>query len=253
MGRQARPFQSLRLINHQTRKMNYEEKQEARRERYIALAKKKRAESEEAYKAQREMRDRIPFGQPILIGHHSEKGHRRLLDRADNKMRKSIELGETADYYERRAENMSTAISSDDPQAVEKLKTKLAQLEDYQSDMKEKNAEARANKLPKPFMSFQLSNNNANIRTVKQRIAELEKSQSLEVREDIIGDGWKLHEDKEQNRIQFIFDGIPAEEVRKSLKGRGFRWSPYNKAWQRQLNGNGRFAAQCIMKTLNNQ
>lgn len=46
----------------------------------------------------------IPPGQPILVGHHSERGHRRLLEKSDNAMRKSVELDEKAKYYNDRAE-----------------------------------------------------------------------------------------------------------------------------------------------------
>ena len=44
------------------------------------------------------------------------------------------------------------------------------------------------------------------------------------------------HYDDERTRI--IFDDKPSEEVRKYLKGHGFRWSPTNNAWQRKLTDN---------------
>ena len=46
----------------------------------------------------------IPFGQPILVGHHSERAHRKVLERADNAMRKGIEESKKADNYRARAE-----------------------------------------------------------------------------------------------------------------------------------------------------
>lgn len=229
---------------------HYEIKQEARRERYLALAKKRRAESDQRYNTSKKLGEMIPFGQPILVGHHSEAGHRRHIDKIHNNMRKAVELDKKADYYEDKANNMSKSISSDDPDAIEKLKVKLAQLEDYQTDMKEKNAEARALKLDKPFMAYQVSNNNANIRTVKQRIALLEARKEMEVNEDITGNGWTLHENKEENRIQFLFDSIPQEEVRKVLKAHGFRWSPTNKAWQAFLTNRGRYQAKQVITNL---
>ncbi len=225
----------------------YEAKQEARRERYLEIAEKKRTESEEVYEATKKRADLIPFGQPILIGHHSQRRAERDAERIRNGMIKSIKLSETADYYEHRAENMSNSISSDDPDAIIKLKTKLEELEKRQEFMKKENLEARKKKEEKPHPTWQLSNNSNNMRTVKQRIEQLEKSRNMEVREDMRGNGWTLHEDKEQNRIQFLFEAIPGEEIRKTLKSRGFRWSPYNKAWQRQLNGNGRLYAKYVI------
>lgn len=225
----------------------YEQKQESRKERYQALAKRKQAESNALYERITKLTSIIPFGQPILVGHHSERGHRRLLDKIHNGMGKSIELGKTAEYYQNRADNMSNNISSDDPDAVEKLKVKLIKLEDRQKDMKEQNAEARANKLPQPFEKFQLINNGAVIRGVKLRIEQLTAKQEMMVNDDIIGLWGKLHENKEENRIQFLFNSIPSVEVRTELKHRGFRWSPTNKAWQRALDNRGRYLSKDLI------
>ena len=103
----------------------YEEKKKAKKERYQELADKNREKSETKYNTAKQLGEMIPFGQPILIGHHSEGKHRRDIDKIDNNMRKSIEHDKKADYYEHRANNMSTAISSDDPEAINKLKIKL--------------------------------------------------------------------------------------------------------------------------------
>lgn len=43
--------------------------------------------------------------------------------------------------------------------------------------------------------------------------------------------------------MQLLFDDKPSEEQRSKLKSWGFRWSPSNKAWQRQLNSNAIYAA----------
>jgi len=234
-----------------TTSMNhYEQKQEARRERYQALAEKNREESNRRYGASHKLGEMIPLGQPILVGHYSERGHRSLLEKINNNMRKSIELDKKADYYENRANNISNNISSDDPNAIEKLKVKLAKLEDKQRDMKEHNAEARANKTEQPFAGYQLTNNNAVIRSVKLRIKQLEQKKEMVINEDIIGEWGRLHENKEENRIQFLFDSIPSEEIRSELKHRGFRWSPTNKAWQRGLDNHSRYLAKDLITKL---
>jgi len=230
---------------------NYEEKQQAKKERYEELAEKNSQKSDQLWEEGSSALKAIPFGQPILIGHHSEKGHRSYLAKNRAKMDRAIETSKKADYYAQKAENVgSGGISSDDPEAIEKLKIKLAQLEDKQTDMKEQNAEARALKLDKPFAGFQLTNNNANIRTVKLRIKRLENKDNMEEKKDVIGDGYIIKEDKEDNRIRFIFEGKPSDEIRKVLKSNGFRWSPYNTAWQRMLNGNGRYATKRVINSL---
>ena len=48
----------------------------------------------------------------------------------------------------------------------------------------------------------------------------------------------------EENRLQILFDEIPDADTRDALKSNGFRWSPRNKAWQRQLTQNAEYAAR---------
>jgi hypothetical protein len=61
-----------------------------------AKAARKQSEADSRWAAAQEIADGIPMGQPILRGHHSERGHRRDLKRMDGHQRKSIEAGEEA-------------------------------------------------------------------------------------------------------------------------------------------------------------
>ncbi|MCX4325026.1 MAG: ArdC-like ssDNA-binding domain-containing protein, partial [Lachnospiraceae bacterium] len=162
-------------------------------------------------------------------------------------------------------------ISADDPQAVEKLQKKLAGLEKSQETMKAVNAYYRKHKtldgcphLPpeqleklkadmssqwhlgdKPFASWALSNNNAEIRRVKDRIKSL--SQTKEI--GFVGwefEGGRVEANTEANRLQIFFDGKPDEATRTELKSNGFRWSPKAEAWQRQLTNNAYYAADYV-------
>lgn len=74
----------------------------------------------------------------------------------------------------------------------------------------------------------------------------------MEEKADIVGDGYVIKEDKEDNRIKFIFEGKPEAEIRTILKSNGFRWSPYNCAWQRMLNGNGRYSTKRVVSEMEN-
>ena len=109
----------------------YQAKRDARADRYEAMASKARSESTASYAAQKRILDFIPMGQPILIGHHSEKRHRADLNRADNLMRKPCEANNKAKHYDNKAESArdNDAIFSDDPEALRKLREKLADLE----------------------------------------------------------------------------------------------------------------------------
>lgn len=230
--------------------IDYQEQIEAKKRRYQELAAKNAQKAHEQHEAGMEALRQIPFGQPILVGHHSERADRAYRGRAVAKIDKSFETRQTAEYYERKADSVGTAgISSDDPEAITKLKEKLAVMEAKRDQIKDEFKRARA--AGKTTQGFMLTNLGANIRATKQRIEQLEKAQTEEARPDVIGPGYILRENKEENRIQFIFEAIPVEEIRQALKRHGFRWSPTNKAWQTFLNNRGRYNASCIVKLLN--
>lgn len=161
-------------------------------------------------------------------------------------------------------------ISSDDPQAVEKLEAKLATLEKHQEMMKAANAAIRMKdpakgdaklaelgytpediaKLREPdfcgrigYPAYALQNNNANIRRIRGRIAELKK-RTESTPEGWEFDGGRVVVNTTENRLQVIFDGKPDADVRTELKGEGFRWAPSQGAWQRQLTDNAMRAAR---------
>lgn len=94
----------------------------------------------------------------------------------------------------------------------------------------------------KPYPSWALSNNNAEIRRVKERIAALTRQKEL----GYAGwefDGGRVEANTAENRLQIFFEEKPDEETRSSLKSNGFRWAPSAGAWQRQLNDNAIYAA----------
>lgn len=61
-------------------------------------------------------------------------------------------------------------------------------------------------------------------------------------------DGVKLVFNRTLDRVQLIFPGKPDPEVMAELKGRAFRWSPREGAWQRQLTRNGVWAAEHVFR-----
>jgi len=72
-------------------------------ERARELEQKHQVESDRRHKTAHGIMDAIPLGQPILVGHHSEKRHRRDLKRIDTNIRKGIEEGEIAEKYSEKA------------------------------------------------------------------------------------------------------------------------------------------------------
>jgi hypothetical protein len=130
---------------------DYEQKKAARIDRLNERAENKARESDRLHAEAQRAASAIPFGQPILVGHHSEKRDRNYRARFGRKYEKSFELQKEAEELESRAAaaESNTAISSDDPQAVAKLKEKLAGMEAQQARMKAIN-KAHTNFLKKP-------------------------------------------------------------------------------------------------------
>jgi len=261
-------------------KMNdYEDKQKARRERYEKRAEKARKDSMDAYRASNKIVENIPLGQPIIVGHHSEKRHRSDLKKCHRLMDKSCELSDKAKHYDHKAEAVGRGgISGDDPEAITKLREKVVEAEDNQKAYKSLNAYYRKHKTVKgfpgitderaagydeqvrtayswekqPIPGYTLTNNNANIRRMKKRIEELEARENTEAREPITGKGFMVteHPEDEGGRIWFEFDAKPPKATCQLMRRYGWKWSPTRDAWIRNLNNAGRAAIEYITSKL---
>jgi protein-L-isoaspartate O-methyltransferase len=80
------------------------ERAEERAERFEEYSDKREADAHSAHKAVSAIADNIPFGQPILVGHHSERHARKDAERIENGMRKAVKMWETSKYWESRAQ-----------------------------------------------------------------------------------------------------------------------------------------------------
>ena len=253
---------------------NYEARVEARRQRLADRADRLNREGNAALERSRKMADVIPFGQPILVGHHSEKRDRNYRERIHNTTGKGFALLKEAKEAAHRAESVGTGgVSSDDPEAVSKLSAQLADCEDSQVRMKAANAVIRRHKTDdarivalvglgfsavlaadtvKPdccnrvgFPAYALQNNSSNMRRIRLRIEQL-KAATKRLGVETVGDGYTYREDTEENRVMFVFDGKPDEATRAILKSHAFKWSPSRGAWVRQLTNSGIYAAKCV-------
>ena len=125
----------------------YRERREAKAERLREWADKREAKADAAYARARQLGDAIPFGQPVLVGHHSEGRHRRDLGRIDSAMTQTVEHSRKAEEMRRRADNIEAAaahaIYSDDDDAVERLRERIAELEAERARIKAYNASCR--------------------------------------------------------------------------------------------------------------
>lgn len=249
---------------------HYEAKQEARRQRLLDLSARLEAEGNARYKRARALADVIPFGQPILVGHHSEGRDRRYREKIHQNFGKAFAALKESEDAARRAAAVGTGgISSDDPEAVVKLRAELAEHEAQHKAWKAINTAHKAYKAgkpnwaagisaaqaelvtnyvpayswePHPIPPYRFSNHSANMRRIKERIAALERQATVVAAmggESKVTEckGYEVIENLEENRLQLAFPGKPSQAVRSLLKSSGFRWSPTAGRWQRMLSG----------------
>lgn len=80
------------------------ERAEERAERFEEYSDKRGQEANRAKAAVDAIADAIPLGQPILVGHHSERHARKHAEQIQNGMRKAVNLWKTSSYWADRAE-----------------------------------------------------------------------------------------------------------------------------------------------------
>ena len=161
----------------------YEEKKQARIERYREHAEHAECESVARYQRSNEIAKAFEGGQPILVGHHSEARARRDQKKIWDNMEKSVEAGKKAAYYEAKAEaaENNQAISSDDPEAMRKLSEKLEELTEERNYKKRDERAALLDNLADgsfdktPFHRYEFTNLSGNINRIKKRIVFLEE------------------------------------------------------------------------------
>jgi hypothetical protein len=76
---------------------------EVRAERFEDYSEKRANDAQAASDGVKAISSHIPFGQPILVGHHSEKKARKDAERIENGIKKSLKMWETSEYWEQRA------------------------------------------------------------------------------------------------------------------------------------------------------
>lgn len=171
--------------------MTRRERLQRRLERRQEWGEKREAEATRLFDRAHMLAQQIPLGQPILIGHHSEKRHRAHIAKIEAAGFGGVAASKMADKHHLAAsgieDQLERSIFDDDPDAIEQLRERIAGLEAKRERMKAANAEYRtahkaelAGLTPYgrseavPYPSYSLSNLGANIRRYQQRLARLE-------------------------------------------------------------------------------
>lgn len=166
-------------------------------------------------------------------------------------------------------------IRANDPDAVQKLEAKLADVKEDHERLKKANAILRrlsdADAIPTELeklgfspneirhlveqkirtgvASVYLTNSRARITATESRLTALRASKEKPSDEQTIS-GVRVIRNREAQRLQLIFPGKPAPGVIAVLKRHAFKWSPRNTAWQRVLTNNAIYAAREVLRTV---
>lgn len=239
-----------------TRRERLERKLEKREE----WANGRRAKAAQDFGRSHQLVGEIPFGQPILVGHHSEQRHRNALKKSDNAMRRGIDSQDMAEHHASKAAGISRqldgSIFSDDPDAIEALTAKIAKLEAEREKIKATNkiirrkpkneptpekiteltalvgSEVAAQQLFEPdyagrigIPSYVLQNLGGNIATARNRIKDIgRRNAQTEAAEDAGGVLVKLNMCGATEYATVTFSEKPEYAVIKTLKAAGFSW-----------------------------
>jgi len=118
---------------------NVQERAKAKAERYSKWAASAEKRSAQYYEASNEGAAFLSLGEPIKVGHHSEKRHRALIDRNWNRMGKSVAESEKAEQHEGKAEywaSKANTINLSMPESVEYFEYKVEKCREYHEGVK---------------------------------------------------------------------------------------------------------------------
>jgi hypothetical protein len=233
-----------------TRRERLEAKLEKRRDWAAGAAQKSTASFNHAHNLVAD----IPFGQPILVGHHSEGAHRRVLARSDNAMRKACELSHLAEHHEQKAAGLEIALEknifTDDPDAVEAIELRITANENKRERMKLVNKLYRKADVEglkavgldyermrtnltapgvmtwdrTPHASYELTNLGARIRTDKERLIFIKRRQAETAAAEASPTGVTIQQSANSDWVRVIFAEKPERSILNDLKAAGFHW-----------------------------
>lgn len=233
--------------------MTRRERLERKLERRQEWAKKAQERSASRFASADRIASAIPFGQPILVGHHSERHARADVARIDGNMRKGCEEADLAKHHTSAAGGIAAqldgSIFSDDENAIEALEARITENEDKRDRMK------LVNKLYKskdvaglaaigidyatlqakldaagqywgsaPHLPYELTNIGARIRADKERIAIIRGRHERTTQAEAAGGVLIEARTEWHGYCRVTFAEKPEREILIALRAAGFVW-----------------------------
>ena len=242
--------------------MTQRERKEAKIEKRMEWAESRDRKANAAFEGVRKIADNIPLGQPILVGHHSQKRAVRDQERMQSGMSRGVESANMADHHREVADGiehqLDTTIFSDDPDAIDALTAKAARIEAERDRCKMINSAyrkldgditERLTTLVKsgvmtdseamavgrmfslcpyekqPYPSYHLTNLGATARNARERITIVNsRNQHIKAAQDSAG-GVLIECGERQNVCRVTFAEKPDRDVLTALRNAGYRWT----------------------------
>ena len=118
---------------------NVQEWAKQRAERRRAWAESAERKSKEYFDKSNKDRDFLSLGEPIKVGHHSERRHRKAIEDAWNNTDKAVAFSDKATEHESKAEywdKRANTINLSMPESIDFYKHKLEQAKEYHEGVK---------------------------------------------------------------------------------------------------------------------
>jgi len=138
---------------------------ERKAEKYSNASQNSISKSNERINAAQEGRDFLVLAEPIKVGHHSEKRHRALIERNNNRMDKAMEYYNKAEEQKRKAEyweSKAQEITLANPECLEYFEYKLKKAVEYHTGLK--------NGTIQKSHSYSLTYANKDVKELKQKV-----------------------------------------------------------------------------------
>lgn len=233
--------------------MTTREKLERKLEKRQEWAEKSREKCSAEFETARKITENIPFGQPILVGHHSEGRHRRDIARSASHMDKGCEEYRKAEYHDSKARGLearlNNTIFSDDEDAVERLQERINDRRALQERYKTINKTIRDKKLApeqkieiliangigkdsaaemvatgQGIPAYAMTNNNGEIHRLEGRIAEIKRRAERQAEAEQAENG-VVAKYSAYGYMTVMFAEKPDYDIIRALKAAGFYWS----------------------------
>lgn len=133
------------------------ERSEQRAERFEGYQENRLKDANTAYDAAKELAEGVPFGQPILVGHHSEKKARKLAEKIERGFQKAVSMWNTAQYWQSRAEGVLRHAKY-----LEKPEVRVRRIKKLEAENRKYRAYYTPNPKVKPIFQRDLRDNDEN-------------------------------------------------------------------------------------------